>query len=183
MTAIKVGSLSPEFAILGMLSLGVGHGYEIYQKLSSDLGQVWHLRQSQIYSILNRLEGRGFIQGTLLEQRKLPAKRLFKLTDSGQDRFKEWLYSPSRSSVRAIRVEFTTRLYFALAMDPGQAEKLIDQQIEETKAGLKRLQVRRDSLPEDQMFNYLGIDLRIRQLNSILDWLETCHEIRKHYSN
>jgi DNA-binding PadR family transcriptional regulator len=183
MKSTYVGSLSPEFALLGLLSQGPAHGYELHQKLASELGQVWHLSQSQIYNILNRLEGKDYIRGTLEEQKKLPAKRLFRLTDAGQDRFDDWLYAPSRSSVRAIRVEFTTRLYFALAIDPDLASDLIDSQIAETRVGLQRLETRRSSIPEDQTFNRLGLDLRIHQLNSILDWLASCYEIPASSSN
>lgn len=177
MKSAYVGSLSPEFALLGLLSQGPAHGYELHQKLTTELGQVWHLSQSQIYNILNRLEGKDYIRGTLHEQKKLPAKRLLRLTEAGQNRFDDWLYSPSRSSVRAIRVEFTTRLYFALAIDPDLASDLIDGQIAETQVGLQRLKALQSSLPEDQTFNRLGLDLRIRQLNSILDWLASCYEI------
>lgn len=177
-----IGSLSPEFALLGLLSQGPAHGYELHQRLTTELGQVWHLSQSQIYNILNRLEGKSYIHGTVLEQKKLPAKRLFTLTKSGQDRFNGWLYSPSRSSVRAIRVEFTTRLYFALAIDQDLASDLISGQIDETQVGLQRLIKRRSSIPDDQIINRLGLDLRIRQLKSILNWLESCYEIIDGYS-
>jgi DNA-binding PadR family transcriptional regulator len=183
MNSASIGSLSPEFALLGMLSQGPAHGYELHQKLSTELGEVWHLSQSQIYNILNRLEGKGYIRGTLLQQKKLPAKRLFQLTEAGQNRFNSWLYSPSRSSVRAIRIEFTTRLYFALAIDPEMASDLIDGQIAEIQGGLQHLEVRKSSLPDDQTFNRLGLDLRIRQLNSILDWLASCYEILEISSN
>lgn len=177
MKSAYVGSLSPEFALLGMLSQGPAHGYDLHQRLTTELGQIWHLSQSQIYNILNRLEAKGYILGTVLEQKKLPAKRLFTLTEAGQDRFGDWLSSPSRSSVRAIRVEFTTRLYFAVAIDRDLASKLIAAQIDETQIGLQRLVAQRSSLPEDQVFNRLGLDLRIRQLKSILDWLSSCYEI------
>lgn len=177
MKSSYIGSLSPEFVLLGLLSQGPAHGYELHQKLAAELGQVWHLSQSQVYNILNRLEGKGFIHGTLQEQDKLPAKRLFRLTDAGQKRFQDWLHSPSRSSVRAIRVEFTTRLYFAFSIDPDLARILIDTQIGETQAGLSRLIGVQSRLPKEQLFNRMGLDLRIRQLNSILEWLASCHTI------
>jgi DNA-binding PadR family transcriptional regulator len=177
MRSHHVGSLSPEFVLLGLLSRGPAHGYELHQRLDTDLSQVWHLSQSQIYNILNRLEAHGFIHGTLQEQEKLPAKRLFRLTDAGRRHFEEWLYKPSRSSLRVIRVEFTTRLYFAFSIDPQLAHDLIDAQIDETQEGLQRLEKMRSGLPPDQVFNQLGLDLRIRQLNSIQEWLASCHTV------
>jgi len=177
MKSTSVGSLSPEYVLLGLLAQGPAHGYELHQKLSRDLNQVWHLSQSQIYNILNRLEGQDFIRGTILEQEKLPAKRSFELTGAGQERFDKWLSAPSRSSVRAIRVEFTTRLYFSLAFDQKLAAKIVSEQIAETRSGLRLLIDTQSSIPEEQIFNHLGLDLRIRQLNSILDWLDSCRAI------
>jgi DNA-binding PadR family transcriptional regulator len=176
MTSSYVGSLSPEFALLGLLSQGPAHGYELHQKLHNELGQIWHLSQSQIYNILNRLEAKRYIRGKLQEQEGLPAKRLFRLTPSGKARFETWLGSPSRASVRAIRVEFTTRLYFSNAISVEMTRELIDAQIHETQGGLARLQRMRKDLPPEQIFNHLGLELRIRQLTSILEWLASCHK-------
>jgi DNA-binding PadR family transcriptional regulator len=174
MKSAPIGSLSPEYVLLGLLAQGPAHGYELHQKLTIDLHQVWNLSQSQIYNILNRLEGKGFIRGRIQEQEKLPAKRLFELTAAGQERFEGWMSAPSRLSVRAIRVEFTTRLYFALKIKPELAQEIIAGQIAETQNGLERLNLTQSSIPEDQIFNRLGLDLRIRQLGSILDWLDSC---------
>ena len=164
MKSASVGSLSPEYALLGLLARSPAHGYELHQKLSRDLNQVWHLSQSQIYNILNRLESQDYIHGSILEQEKLPAKRSFEITDSGK----------AHTSVRAIRVEFTTRLYFALAVDLKLAGEIVSAQIAETHSGLQKLLLLQSTIPEDQLFNRLGLDLRIRQLKSILEWLDSC---------
>jgi len=173
MKSATIGSLSPEYVLLGMLAQKPAHGYDVHRRLSRDLNQVWHLRQSQIYNILNRLENQGDIRGTILEQDKLPDRRYFELTESGIDRYEQWLMAPSRTTVRAIRVEFTTRLYFAVAQDLRIAHKIVEEQIAETQQGLKRLINQQASIPDDQKFNKLGLDLRIRQIISILEWLDT----------
>jgi DNA-binding PadR family transcriptional regulator len=174
MKSSTVGSLSPEYVLLGLLTQGPAHGYELHQKLTVDLNQIWNLSQSQVYNILSRLEGKGFIRGRIQEQEKLPARRLLEITAAGQERFSKWMFAPSRLSVRAIRVELTTRLFFALDTEPGLADEIITRQIAEIEIGLERLNLTRASIPEDQMFNHLGLDLRIRQLGSILDWLDSC---------
>jgi DNA-binding PadR family transcriptional regulator len=172
----SIGSVSPEYALLGFLSLDSAHGYELHQKLTAELGQVWHLSQSQIYSILNRLERKGLIQGTLQEQKKLPPKRLYKLTTAGQERFDDWLGSSSRPSARVIRIEFITRLFFAYSRDPDMAVQLVEEQIADTQARLQQLEDIQFTQPTGKIFNQMGLDLRIRQLNSILDWLISCRE-------
>ena len=174
MKSSTAGSLSPEFVLLGLLTRGPAHGYELHQKLTLDLCQIWNLSQSQVYNILSRLEGKGFIRGRIQEQEKLPARRMLEITEAGQGHFNNWMFAPSRLSVRAIRIELTTRLYFAQDAEPGLADEIITRQITETKIGLERLILTRSSIPEDQIFNHLGLDLRIRQLGSILDWLDSC---------
>lgn len=167
-------ALSPEFALLGFLAQQPAHGYELHQRLLTELGQVWHISLSQTYNILNRLEARGWIAGAVQPQVKLPARRHFELTGEGWQRFTDWLRSPTGSSVRAIRVEFITRLYFAQALEPDLAGALIDAQIDAVQASLARLQELLAGLPAGQPFNRLGLDLRVRQLASILGWLAEC---------
>ena len=169
-------ALSPEYALLGFLAQQPAHGYDLHLRLVSELGQVWHASQSQVYNILSRLERQGFVAATLQEQDKLPARRCFQLTQAGQQRFEQWLRTTAGCSVRAIRVEFTTRLYFASLLDPTLARQLIERQTEETQDGLERLRHALAELPPDQIFNRLGLELRIRQITSIIDWLATCRE-------
>jgi DNA-binding PadR family transcriptional regulator len=160
---------------LGLVAQGPAHGYELHQRLAADLGYVWRLSLSQTYNILNRLEAKGFVTGTEQVQEKLPARRLLRLLPAGRQRFETWLHSPSGCSARAIRVEFVTRLYFAMSHSPALAHDLIEQQIAAVSAGLSRLQEALAAMPAGQLFNRLGIELRIRQLTSILDWLADCH--------
>ncbi len=170
-------ALSPEFALLGFLAQKPAHGYDLHLRLTAELGQVWHVSQSQVYNILNRLESQGFITATVLAQEKLPARRRLRLTTTGRKRFDTWLHTTAGSSVRAIRVEFTTRLYFAATLDPALARHLIEDQKAETRAGLDRLSSLLAELPPNQTFNRLGLELRIRQLTSIIDWLADCQKM------
>lgn len=172
-----IGSLSPEYALLGFLVEQPNHGYELHQRLTGELGHVWHVSQSQVYSILKRLEQRGDITGTVQEQEKLPSRLLHELTPAGRSRFEAWLDTPTGCSVRAIRVEFITRLYFANRCGSAQADALIDSQVEEIRKGLARLQGMLDELPPEQVFNRLGLELRFNQLSSILEWLVMCRAV------
>lgn len=169
-----IGSLSPEYALLGFLAEQPNHGYGLHQRLVNELGLVWHVSQSQVYSILKRLELGGDISGTVQEQDKLPSRWLYHLTPAGRARFEAWLDTPTGCSVRAIRVEFLTRLYFASRRGGSKADALINSQAEEIRKGLSRLTRLLDELPAEQVFNRLGLELRITQLSSILGWLERC---------
>ena len=169
-----VSSLSPEYVILGLLFNKPDHGYDLHHRLSIELGYVWRIPQSQLYTLLKRLERQGDIRSSLEEQSGLPDKRIFHLTAKGQDRFVRWMETPSGSSVRAIRVEFLTRLFFAQQHNPEQVNYLIHSQMQETSQGLAALHKKLNELPKEQVINRLGLELRIRQLSLVLEWLEEC---------
>ncbi len=159
---------SPEYALLGFLDRSPAHGYELHQHLTEELGEIWHVSLSQTYNILTRLEEQGFIQGTMQEQEKRPARRRFHLTAAGRRRFEAWLSAVSACSVRAIRVEFMTRLYFLHARNPTDALKAIEVQIDALQAHIARLQERLNDVDPKHIFNRMGISLRIRQLQSLV---------------
>jgi DNA-binding PadR family transcriptional regulator len=167
-------SRSPEYALLGFLYLSPNHGYDLHRLLVGELGETWHLSQSQAYNILKRLETQGYISSTMVEQEKRPAIQSLEITSRGRQHFEAWLDTPTGSSVRAIRLEFITRLYFARKIDPERIAPMLAAQTGEVKRALARLEANLASLPEEQVFNRLSLQLRIRQLSSILDWLDEC---------
>jgi DNA-binding PadR family transcriptional regulator len=170
-------ALSPEYVLLGFLAQRPAHGYDLHEQVQEELGQIWQISLSQTYNILKRLEAEGFIVGALQEQEKAPARRRFRLTPLGRRHFEEWLILPAEPSARAIRVEFLTRLYFTYITDPQAARRLIEAQIVATQAGVAHLAEVLGELSPEQVFNQLGLDLRLRQLTSILEWLTECRAI------
>ena len=76
-----IGTLSPEMALLGLLYKEAGHGYDLHRTVNADLGQVWHLSQSQAYAILKRLEAQGDVSTEKIAQEKLPSRQWTGLTN------------------------------------------------------------------------------------------------------
>jgi PadR family transcriptional regulator, regulatory protein AphA len=169
-------SRSPEYALLGFLYLQPGHGYDLHRRLVDELGQTWHVSQSQTYAILKRLEAQGWISSNTVQQEKLPAIQALTISHAGRQRFKIWLDTPTGSSVRAMRVEFITRLYFAQELAPEKILPMLETQTSEIRAALARLDANLAALPDGQKFNRLSLQLRIRQLGCILEWLVECRE-------
>jgi DNA-binding PadR family transcriptional regulator len=167
-----IGTLSPEMALLGLLYETPGHGYELHRRVITDLGQVWHLSQSQAYSILKRLESHGDISAEEIPQEKLPPRQLLHMTPQGRKRFLEWLDTPSGGSTRAIRLEFVTRLYFLRLYMPEKIAQAFDRQRTEAEIHLHELKSRCAELPEEQIYDRMSVDLRIEQLKAVLEWLD-----------
>jgi DNA-binding PadR family transcriptional regulator len=170
------GNLSPEFAVLGLLCGGPLHGYDLHKILVTDLGQVWHISQSQCYAILKRLESRGDISSEPIPQEKLPAKQMLQITAAGRQRFAAWMGAPVGGSIRAVRMEFLTRLYFTNIYEPEKTEQLFQAQSGEIEKQIQRLASAQQELPVEQVFNRMSLEMRIRQLRLALDWLEDCRK-------
>lgn len=171
-----IGTLSPEMALLGLLYAGPGHGYDLHRKVITDLGQVWHLSQSQAYAILKRLETQGDISAEEIPQEKLPPRQLLQVTSKGRQRFLEWLNTPSGGSTRSIRMEFVTRLYFLSQYFPEKLTQAFDRQRAEAGTHIQRLEKTRAELPSEQIYNRLSLEMRLKQLETVLEWLDECQK-------
>ena len=153
------------------------HGYDLHKHLATDLHEVWRISQSQSYNILKLLEKDGWITAIHQPQEKRPDRALLLLTDLGQAEFEHWLYTPSPGNAQDIRVAFISRLYFASQIDADVCSRLIQEQVLTVQSELDKLCIRLEALSPDQLYNKLGLDLRIRQLLTILNWLEQCHRL------
>jgi DNA-binding PadR family transcriptional regulator len=170
------GTLSPEMALLGLLYGAPGHGYDLHRKVITDLGQVWHLSQSQAYAILKRLEAKGEIRVEEIPQEKLPPRQLLHITSQGRIHFLDWLDASSGGSVRAIRMEFITRLYFLNLYLPEKIPLAFDRQREEAASCIQRLEKTLAELSYEQTYNRMSLEMRLKQLKAVLEWLEECRE-------
>jgi PadR family transcriptional regulator AphA len=157
-----------------MLAKQSAHGYDLHLRLVTELGFIWHVSLSQVYNILNRLEAQGCIFGNTYKQTHRPDRRIFTVTESGLQRFETWLHAPTPCAAHAIRLEFTTRLYFLCQRNPLQAVALIERQTPELQARIEDLRGFLGAIPTGQVINRLGLELRISQLENILDWLQHC---------
>jgi DNA-binding PadR family transcriptional regulator len=161
-------------ALLGLLYGKPGHGYDLHRIVIADLGEVWHLSQSQAYAILKRLESQGDIAAKEIQQAKRPARLLLRMTAQGRRRFMKWLATPNGGSTRAIRMEFVTRLYFLRTLMPDRVSAAIEQQMGEAALHLARLKEARAALAAEQVYSRMSLDLRIKQLEVVLEWLADC---------
>jgi DNA-binding PadR family transcriptional regulator len=171
-----IGTLSPEMALLGLLFGAPGHGYDLHRKVVTDLGQVWHLSQSQAYAILKRLELSGDISVEEIPQEKLPPRQLLNITLQGRKRFLDWLDTPSGGSTRAIRMEFITRLYFLNLYMPEKLTRAFGRQRMEVENNIHRLEKNCAELPGEQIYNRMSLELRLKQLKIVLEWLDDCQK-------
>ncbi|MEM1180653.1 MAG: helix-turn-helix transcriptional regulator [Acidobacteriota bacterium] len=82
-TELKRGSL--DLLILSMLQGQPKHGYEIGKLLASRSDGKLEFAVSTLYTILYRMEKRGWIEGRWVEKVGVRRRCYYTLTDSGKD--------------------------------------------------------------------------------------------------
>jgi len=147
------------------------HGYDLHQRFTNELGSVWHLSQSQAYAILRRLETRGDISTRLVAQDKFPARQMLRITAAGRRHFMDWLGNGCGSNARSIRLEFLTRLYFSNLYTPKNTAQIYVTQSAEVANSIQRLEDSLVHLSPEQTYNRLSLDLRLRQMKLIQEWM------------
>ncbi len=168
-------ALSVEYSLLGLLSERPMHGYELHQELSrkTGLGLVWTVKQAQLYAIMAKLEGRGFVVAETLVLGNRPARRVFHLTEEGLAAYGEWLVAPVGR--RDFRLDFLAKLHFAQKGGPRVAAALLAKQralCAEWIAGMED----RARASEDRGLDVLVYRYRLGQLKAMLVWLDECKE-------
>lgn len=156
---------------LGLLMLGPGHGYALYQSFQEQFGTIWKAGQTKFYVALNKLEDDGLLAASQEPQAGRPDRKVYRLTDEGRVAFLAWLHEPS-DSMRSIRVEFVARLRFFNLLRLDGAERLINLQRDLIRAMIDEWEA--EPPPDDDPFYGLVQDYRIRQAHFILDWLAAC---------
>jgi DNA-binding PadR family transcriptional regulator len=166
-------SLSPEYVVLGLLKLQPSHGYALHQRLDEELCHILRVSLSQVYSILHRLEKRGYVRPSEDDSATRQADRVtYRITKAGDRHFESWLQTPVGPSVRAIRMAFITKLYFAHHLGEPPFEELIESQRSANETQLEQLNAKLSTIPKAQIINRLGLQLRIKQLQSLQTWFE-----------
>ena len=168
-------SLTIEHALLGFLRQGPLHGYQLHQQLcnTAGLNQVWYLKQAQLYALLGKLEGDGYVTSTLQPQETRPARRVFCLTPSGEAAFQAWLFSPV-SRPRHMRQEFQAKLYFAQQQGSQACARLIDAQRQACRQWLADQNTFADHEDAADAYAWLVDQYRAGQIQAMLDWLDVC---------
>jgi DNA-binding PadR family transcriptional regulator len=164
--------LTIELALLGYLQGGPLHGYQIHQLLQEPggLGQIWRIKQPQLYALLGKLEEAGLIQGAIQAQEARPARRVYDLTPAGKETYKKWLIAPVNTP-RQMRQEFLGKYYFALLDSPQTVIALIEAQLSVCQRWLEWHQEQLSADPRASFSRDVS-QYRFGQIQTTLTWLQ-----------
>ena len=164
-----------EYALLGFLRSGPAHAYEIYRRFAQTeiLRLVWHIKQSRLYVLLDRLTEAGYLTSTVEAHGNRPPRNVLHLTPSGESAYRSWVVEPVQHG-RDFRQEFMVKLYFALFEGKEVVAALIKGQQEMARRSQARFQQQLATLPQDDVLDRLVMQFRIEQMKAMLAWLEIC---------
>ncbi len=163
-----------EQVLLGFLTQGPMHGYDLHQQIEKGLGEIWYMGISNIYGALKRLEQSGWVESNLIPQEGRPPRKIYHVTPAGEQSFLDWLRRPV-PTMREMRVEFPAKLYFLRALDLEGVGDLIAGQEAACRERVERLEQKAVRCSSHDL-NRLVFDFRRRQIEAILDWLQVCRE-------
>ncbi|MBO0452991.1 helix-turn-helix transcriptional regulator [Candidatus Enterococcus murrayae] len=172
-----------QYIILGMLQEGQKTGYDIKTAFTTEIGEFWQAKHSQIYPELSKLTKKGWINfqteivGTKLE------KKVYSLTDAGRIALLEWLKEPL-TELPTNKDEFVLKLYFIKSIEDERLPEMIQQQIELHQKKLEHLESRRhivfpDEKIQENYGHYLILMHAIHREEEYLSWLGSLGATRK----
>jgi PadR family transcriptional regulator AphA len=84
----RVPAMSLPHAVLGLLAVAPGTGYDLTRRFEASLSHAWHASHSQIYPALARLQDGGLVQEAGRGARR---SRTWAITDAGRVELDRWL--------------------------------------------------------------------------------------------
>ena len=167
--------LSLEYILLGFICENPIHGYDLYKKIShfEGIALVWHIKQSQLYALLDRLESDGLLTSTMIPGEAHLLRKEYQVTSVGRQSFLAWVTCPVGHG-RDMRQEFLAKLYFAQKSGAEAGLELIEEQKTVCGEWLASLQISYTTTRDEQRYERMIFQYRISQTQAMLEWLDYC---------
>ena len=162
--------MSLPHALLGLLADGPASGYQLLKRFEGSLAFVWPATQSQLYTELGKLDGRGLVE---VVARGARGRKDYAITDDGRAELRRWLTETEPERVR--RNESTLRVFFLDSIDPPAARAYLEREAElgaQQHAALEEVAATTDwdNLPEWGRFARIALEQGLRVCQANVEW-------------
>ncbi|MEV5000862.1 PadR family transcriptional regulator [Nocardioides sp. LML1-1-1.1] len=113
-----------EHAILVSLSERAASGSELTRRFDASIGFFWTATHQQIYRVLGRMEGDGWITAESVPQADRPTKKTYAVTDAGRAELTRWIAEPTVPD--PVRSTLGVKMRGASLGDPATRAALLD---------------------------------------------------------
>lgn len=115
-----------ELLLLGLLRQQEMHGYRLYEFIESELSFCTDLKKSTAYYLLDKLAEKGWVEEEREQPGNRPARRVFHLTDAGEQAFQS-LLAENLGSAHQPAFNADIGIAFIDALPPERAIDLLRQ--------------------------------------------------------
>ena len=163
--------------LLGFLAFKPSSGYTLHKLFFEPLRPML----PQIYRALNEMYSEGLVEFDRVQQQTLPARNVFRLTETGRGELENWVRGPSE--VPPIREAMVQRVWFGSAVSQEELITNLDVYIDKKKQEIEyynttaRETARKGAKkgygsPLDWLYWRLCIDYIRRRGNTEIEWAE-----------
>ena len=180
--------MSLEHAILGFLNYKPLSGYDLKKIFDTSVQHFWAADQSQIYRTLARLTERGLAEMTVVEQQDRPDRKVYAITEAGQEALLQWLATPIRPH-KPHNADLI-QVFFAAQLPDEEILAMFERAADRVRAGLARYEqipqqpeayTEYTASPREFYCWMLTLEAGFRSAQAHLSWLEeVIQRIRNH---
>ena len=123
-----------EHALLVALRERPASGLELARRFERSIGFFWHATHQQIYRVLARMEGEGWLTVRTVAQTGRPDKKEYAVSGAGADVLVDWLAADT--PVEPLRSELAVKLRAASYGDRTAVRRLAEEHLAEHHARL-----------------------------------------------
>lgn len=160
-------SVNNTLALLGLLSVGPGYGYDLKHSYDRYFGSRKPLAFGQVYSTLARMIRDGLILALGEESGGGPDRKRYEVTPTGRQRIEDWMFTPDVPS-ESLQSNLFAKTVIALLLD-DDAGLLLDLQRVEHMARMRELT--RSKLGAELM-DVLLYDHALFHIEADLRWID-----------
>jgi len=122
------------YAILGILNISPGTGYDIKKYSDQVLTGFWNENFGHIYPTLKKLLESGMIK--TVSQEENDKKKLYKITEKGKRELRLWLLEDTMA--QPVRSEFMLKIMFSSSLPPENVIHMLNTYKDSHKNNLKK---------------------------------------------
>ncbi len=176
--------MSLKHALLGLIDLESGSGYDLSQRIRNSIGFFWPSTHQQIYKALHELLVEGCLDVEEEPQQHRPDRRIYSINPRGREKLQKWLDEPSQPT--KIRDAFLIRVFCAHLWDQAHLLNQLQSgqhQHQQVLGRYQRLAEHMDQWPEDRRNRYqyarhtLQLGIYIEEA-----WQRWCLELQELYA-
>lgn len=105
-----------KYALLGYLSLHPFTGYELKQLMDESANNIWHAKQSQIYTTLKKMENEKLVSSEIVPQTERPDRKVYNISKTGKEELENWVKNPA-TTLLPIKDEMLLKYFFSMHLE------------------------------------------------------------------